>query len=267
METETTFGPRPDPLARMITRPCYPHGEEPTHDNHYYRCIASSVCGWTQKSAYRQLERIYGHAISCRALRRWKPDLFAASEVALANMAPGGIDTPADCSPNPLTTAPPLDIHPIPLSAASPAVPSNLLAKFDPTANMTLVEQIDHTIARLICQSASPATLVDYSMWNKLLQLVGQLGPQANYSSPGSSYLRHKLIPAEATRSVLHMREYLATATNISLSFDGLTTGEQPVCMIHACTSDRRTFLYRADVFYGSHNTDYMVDLLEQVSL
>lgn len=255
---DTTFGPRPDQLARMITRPCYPSDQAPTHDNHYFRCIASSVCNWKQKSPDRQLYRIYKHATRCRALRSWKPDLFTQSEHALADMAPGGFQLPTvEIMASSNVAAP----HPAPVSL--PASTHNPFAQYDPTTNMTLFEEIDHTIARLICESASPATLVDHPIWAKLLRLVG---PQLDYSSPGSSYVRDKLIPAEAQRSVLHMREYLLKTPHISISFDGLTAGEQPVYAIHTCTGDRHTFLYNADVFYGSHNTDYMVSLLENVS-
>ncbi|KAH7337478.1 hypothetical protein B0J17DRAFT_718240 [Rhizoctonia solani] len=64
------------------------------------------------------------------------------------------------------------------------------------------------------------------------------------YTPPNSTYIRDQLIPAKAQRAVLHMREYLQGKTNIT---------------------DRHTFLYQADIFYGSHNAGYIQDILEQV--
>jgi hypothetical protein len=269
-EVDPTFGPRPDQLTRMISRPCYPHDEELSDSNHFFRCIANSMCDLTQKSPDRQLCRVYKHTSRRRVLRHWKLDLFALSESAYANMAPGGLRSTSDNKQQSLNavshTNAKLSLSGTTnLPTTSPVLASsNPFAKFDPTTAMTLPKQIDHTIARLICEAACTATLVDYPMWNKLLKLVG---PELDYSSPGSSYVRGRLIPTEARRAILHMREHLAEEMNLSLSFDGLTMGEQPVYTVYVCTSDRRTLLYRADVFYGSHNTDYMVDSIEQASI
>ncbi|KAG8686955.1 hypothetical protein FRC09_013822 [Ceratobasidium sp. 395] len=256
-EKEKAYGPRPDELARLITRRCYPSDETYTGANHHVRCIASSVCGTVSKAADRQRDRIFKHAARCRALSYWKPDLFAAAERALANMAPGGFPSlvPSDDS-GPSIKLESTAETPQPLDASNP------FARFDTTASMTHLQKIDHALVRLLCDSATPARLVDYSAWN---QFVHAINPQLGYSSPSASLISNKLIPAESQRAVLHMREYLKTQTNISLSFDGLTSGEQPVYTVHVCTADRRTFLYYADVFYGSHNSDYIEDLLVKV--
>jgi hypothetical protein len=257
-EKDRAYGPRPDSLVRLVTRPCYPSNEDYISKNHHFRCIASTVCNWKQKSLDRQLCRLYKHVSECRALRQWNPDLFAAAERAYANMAPGGFESLAIS-----TTTDDNTIHPPSKSPIALPVASNPFAQFDPTPRMSHLQQIDHAIARLLCDSASPARLVDYPAWGKLIRLIN---PQLEYSSPKSTQVRDRLIPAEAQRAVLHMREYLKTQTNISLSFDGLNAGEQPVYTVHTCTADRRTFLYYADVFYGSHNSDYIVDLLTSVS-
>ncbi|CAE6507832.1 unnamed protein product, partial [Rhizoctonia solani] len=125
---------------------------------------------------------------------------------------------------------------------------------------MSLQEQLDHALAGLICASGAPARLVDYPEWTRYSRLLNP-----DYSPPGSDFIRNRLIPAEARRAVLQMREYVKDKTNISLSFDGLTAGIQPVYTIHVCTPDRHTFLYRADIFYGSHNANYILDFLEAV--
>ncbi|KAG8774614.1 hypothetical protein FRC12_001891 [Ceratobasidium sp. 428] len=244
-------GPPPDQLARMITRPCYPSGEEPHHSNRYYRCIASSVCGWTQKNWDRQLPRIYRHAAWCKALRHWKPELRAAAEIALAGMAPGGTSQGLSQTADRTTS----ELH-------TEASPTNPFARFANTEQLSLPDQLNHAIARLICASGSPTRLVDYPEWSHIFALAN---PLLNYTPPHSSYVRDKLIPAEARRAVIHMREYLQTQRNLSLSFDGLTSGKQPIYTVHICTAERVTFLYHADIYYGSHNADYMVDFLEQV--
>ncbi|KAG8744291.1 hypothetical protein FRC12_014824 [Ceratobasidium sp. 428] len=244
-------GPPPDQLARMITRPCYPAGEEPHHNNRYYRCIASSVCGWSQKNWDRQLPRIYRHAAWCKTLRHWKPELRAAAETALANMAPGGMGKDPLSSAGGNTSELPVE-----------ATLANPFASFANIEQLPLSKQLDHAIAQLICASGSPARLVHYPEWSHIFTLAN---PKLNYTPPHSSYVRDKLIPAEARRAVVHMREYLRTQRNLSLSFDGLTSGKQPIYTVHICTADRVTFLYHADIYYGSHNADYMVDLLEKV--
>ncbi|KAG9100718.1 hypothetical protein FS749_013407 [Ceratobasidium sp. UAMH 11750] len=257
-EKEAKHGRRPDQLARLLTRPCHPRGQELSSKNHHFRCIASSVCKWARAARHRQLNRIFTHAAHCQVLARWKPDLFASAERALASMAPGGFQPVApDDAPSPNTT-------PQTASEASSTslLPPNPLAQFDSTTHMSHFEQIDHAIVRLLCDSATPTRLVDYPAWTQLLHLVN---PQLDYVSPSSSHVREKLIPAEAQRAVLHIRDFLRTQTNISLSFDGLSAGDHPVYTVHICTADRRTFLYYADVFYGSHNSDYIEDLLLKV--
>ncbi|KAG8698280.1 hypothetical protein FRC08_006023 [Ceratobasidium sp. 394] len=61
------------------------------------------------------------------------------------------------------------------------------------------------------------------------------------------------------------MRRFLKTQRNLSLSFDGLTEGSQPVYTVHICTPDRWVFLLRGDVFYGSHNSAYITELLDKI--
>jgi hypothetical protein len=180
-------------------------------------------------------------------------------------MAPGGLQSLSSVkigdsvahvlSPSPDAT---VIAHPAPVLGAL----HDPFLVFNQTRNMSQHERIDHAIAKLICNSGSSLRLVDESAWGELLSA---LEAPPDYSSPTSSYLRNKLIPAEAKRALLLMREYLAGQSNISLSFDGLSAGEQPIYTVHTCTANRRSFLYRGDVFYGSHNTDYVVDLLEQV--
>ncbi|QRV87086.1 hypothetical protein RhiJN_15104 [Ceratobasidium sp. AG-Ba] len=124
-------------------------------------------------------------------------------------MAPGGYDLVHVDSSN--TAEPLAEITPTPPDSSNP------FAQFDPTIGMTHLEQLDHALVRLLCDSGTPARLVDYPAWKRFVHL---LNPQLNYSLPSSSQVSHKLVPAEALRSVLYMREYLKTQANTSLSFN-----------------------------------------------
>ncbi|KAG8711237.1 hypothetical protein FRC08_016138 [Ceratobasidium sp. 394] len=166
-------------------------------------------------------------------------------------MAPGGIRK---------SILPPINGAVPESSAQTP--PANSFAQFDTNEGLSLPDQLNHVIARLICASGSPARLVDYPEWSLIFTLAN---PRLNYTPPRSSYIRDKLIPAEAQRAVLYMKEYLQWQRNLSLSFDGLTSVKQPVYTVHICTAERITFLYHADIFYGSHNSEYIVDLLEKM--
>ncbi|EUC67546.1 DUF659 family protein, partial [Rhizoctonia solani AG-3 Rhs1AP] len=249
-------GPTPDPLARSLTKPCYPASDtQLRRDNAHYRCIASSVCGWKLKAWDRNLPRIYKHVGRCKPLRSWKPDLFERAEMLLASLAPGGLEV-FDASPQSKADSPARTSTTLSHQFAS----ANPFSRYNHIGGMSLQEQLDHALAGLICASGVPTRLVDYPEWTRYSLLLNP-----DYIPPKSNYIRDRLIPAEARRAVLHMREYLQGETNISLSFDGLTAGQQPIYTIHVCTADRRTFLYRADIFYGSHNANYILDFLDQV--
>ncbi|KAF8596789.1 hypothetical protein BDV93DRAFT_562969 [Ceratobasidium sp. AG-I] len=44
------LGAPPDMLARKLTKGCHPVGETPSNANHYFCCIASSICHWQNKN-------------------------------------------------------------------------------------------------------------------------------------------------------------------------------------------------------------------------
>ncbi|CAE6515226.1 unnamed protein product [Rhizoctonia solani] len=90
-EQELVFGPRPDRLARLITRPCCPYDEEHAADNHHFWRVYDSHCHWTKKSIDWQLNRIYKHSARCSAPQCWIPDSYHEAKVALANMALGDL--------------------------------------------------------------------------------------------------------------------------------------------------------------------------------
>lgn len=113
---------------------------------------------------------------------------------------------------------------------------------------------------RLICVAGIPPRIANYPEWKNLFIAIN---PKISYSPPSWSTLRDHLIPAEAAKVFLAMQSYLETETNLTISFDGLTQGSQPVYTLHIITSLRRVFLYKADVFYGSHDAAYLLDLLK----
>ncbi|KAG9121845.1 hypothetical protein FRC07_002029 [Ceratobasidium sp. 392] len=65
--------------------------------------------------------------------------------------------------------------------------------------------------------------------------------------------------------AVLNARKFLKTQRNLSILFDGLTQGSQPVYTVHVCTFNRQTFLLRGDVFYSSHGAKYITGPLDLV--
>jgi hypothetical protein len=124
--------------------------------------------------------------------------------------------------------------------------------------------RINLAIVRLLCSAGVEPNIAESLDWPRLFHAVS---PRlVDYTPPSATTLRDKLIPAEARQAVLNMRRFLKKNRNLSISFDGLTEGEQPVYTVHICTPDRQSFLLRGDIYYGSHNAEYITDLLDRVS-
>jgi hypothetical protein len=58
---------------------------------------------------------------------------------------------------------------------------------------------------------------------------------------------------------------YLRGQQNITLSFDGMTKGEQPIYTVYAITAKHFVFPIKGDVYYGSHNAKYVLNLISFV--
>ena len=99
-----------------------------------------------------------------------------------------------------------------------------------------------------------------------MCQIFISTRPGNRYTPPSTSTLRNKLIPAEAAQVTLNCRQILQHERNITLSFDGLTKGKQSLYTVHAITGDCLVFLYKGDVIRGSHNSNYIYKLLNEVS-
>lgn len=252
-------GAPPDPLARKLTIPCHPVNTILSDKNHHYRCIASSVCGWAPKCNSRSLSRIYTHCNRCDALKKWKPELHAEAERALASLAPGAGGSSQ--KGNTATTTGKSASQPlVPANSSGPPSRDDTFASFLTQGKLELKDRINLAIVRLICAAGIPPRIADYPEWKTLFSTIN---PKSSYTPPSATTLRDRLIPGEAARVKLAMRDFLKTETNLSISFDGLTHGSQPVYTVHVITPDRRVFLYVADVFYGSHDAEYLMDLLE----
>lgn len=140
---------------------------------------------------------------------------------------------------------------------------TSFFAPFNKQGQLDVTSRINLAIVRLLCSAGVPPRIADSPDWGRLFNAIA---PRLiGYSPPSSTTLRDKLIPAEARGALLNMRRFLSTYRNLSLSFDGLTEGAQPVYTVHICTPDRHCFLLRGDIFYGSHNSAYITDLLERV--
>ncbi|KAF8597170.1 hypothetical protein BDV93DRAFT_569692, partial [Ceratobasidium sp. AG-I] len=121
------------------------------------------------------------------------------------------------------------------------------------------------SIVRLLCASGTPPRIADSLEWRNMCQIFISTRPGNRYTPPSTSTLRDKLIPAEAAQVTLNCRRILRDERNITLSFDGLTKGKQSLYTVHAITGDRLVFLYKGDVFRGSHNSNYIYKLLNEV--
>lgn len=127
--------------------------------------------------------------------------------------------------------------------------------------------QSEATLAtvRLICASGIPPTIANLREWRYLFSILLSSRSKSSYRPPCASTLRDKHIPARAAKVTLDTRQLLRGEYNITLSFDGTTKGAQSLYTVHAITSDRLEFLYRGDVFKGSHNVEYVQTLLTEV--
>ncbi|QRV81467.1 hypothetical protein RhiJN_09482 [Ceratobasidium sp. AG-Ba] len=205
--------------------------------------------------ADRLMDRILRHTVRCRWLRNWKPELYAEAEAAYAqraaghglggdNQLEGGSNLPGNHEDPP----PPGSAATI--AAETPEQFKNLAKKTSLLDSMTKESLTTQLVSTLL-----------------LSALFHAINPRlSNYAPPSSTTLRDSLIPAEAHQSVLSARRFLQTQQNLSISFDGLTQGSQPVYTVHVSTSDRKSFLLRGDVYYGSHNSEYMTKLLVEVA-
>jgi hypothetical protein len=139
---------------------------------------------------------------------------------------------------------------------------STSFSKFVDKGVQNQADEINRAIVNLLCETGVPPRIAEAHSWKLLFRAIN---PKLSYDPPSSTTIRNKLIPPESTRAKLNMRAHVQGCRNLSLSFDGLTEGDQPLYTVHVATPDRETFLYRGDVFYGSHNSAYVEDLLQQV--
>ncbi|KAG9074268.1 hypothetical protein FRC06_010805, partial [Ceratobasidium sp. 370] len=232
--TVTHGGAPRNKLVDRLVVACYLKDKPQDSKNHHFRCIASSLCGFKLRNMKRQIDRILKHSACCRVLRYWKPELFAEAEWAAAQRAPGAKLGAASSNSA-------KEDLPVALPEASEQRAAAVQAFFAPFNNQGKLDtesRINLAIVWLLCWSGVAPRIADSPDWAHLFQAVAPrlLG----YSPPSSTTLRDKLIPAEARLAVLNMRRFLKTQRNLSLSFDGLTEGHQPVYTVHICTPDRQ---------------------------
>jgi hypothetical protein len=140
---------------------------------------------------------------------------------------------------------------------------------FAPFANQGKLDAIDRihlAIVRLISAAGVPPTIADYPKWELLFLAIAQAPRLLKFGPPSSTTLCDKLIPAESQQINKQMRRYLSGQRNLTVSFDGLTQGQQPVFTVHVITPERHVFLLWGNVYYGSHTSSYVEDVLDRVS-
>ncbi|QRV96437.1 hypothetical protein RhiJN_24455 [Ceratobasidium sp. AG-Ba] len=259
-------------LADRLVISCFLKNEARIDKNHRFRCIASSLCDFALANTKRQMDRLR-YAVRCRWLRNWKPELFAEVEVAYARRAAGhglggdhqlegGSNLPGDNEdpppPGPAATIAAETLEQLKKSA------KNFFTRFHDQGKLDHSARINLAIVRLLCAAGVPPSIADPRYWKALFNAIN---PRlSDHTPPSSTTLRDSLIPAEAHQSVLSARRFLQTQQNLSISFDGLTQGSQPVYTVHVSTADRKSFLLRGDVYYGSHNSACMTKLLVEVA-
>ncbi|KAB5587844.1 hypothetical protein CTheo_8714 [Ceratobasidium theobromae] len=250
-------------LADRLVISCYLKDKPKTDKNHHFWCVASSLCGFKLANTKRQLDQILRHSVRCPILCYWKPELYAQAEVEYAQHAPSAKLAPEALGPNQEgTTVSAPTMLPVPAEQHASAV-KRFFAPFADQAKLDTITRINLAVVRLLCSAGMPPRIADSPDWTRLFHAIAPrlLG----YTPPSSTTLCDKLIPAEARQALLNMRHFLAGYHNLSLSIDGLTEGDQPVYTVHICTPDRHSFLLRGDVYFGSHTSAYVTELLDRV--
>ncbi|KAF8593539.1 hypothetical protein BDV93DRAFT_566431, partial [Ceratobasidium sp. AG-I] len=252
------LGAPPDLLARKLTRGCHPAGETPSDKNHYFRCLASSICNWQNKNTRRQRARIYKHSSRCRALERMNPELYALAQAGYATMAPSA---QLDDQPGASKQTENANTSADEASDVDKDKLGKFWAGFTKQGANDIYAKINLAIVRLICASGTPPSIADCEEWQGLFDAIN---PKLKCDPPSATTLRDKLIPAESAKVNLLMKKHIKTQHNLTLSFDGLTEGSQPLYTVHVITPERDVFLYEGDVFTGSHNAAYIQDLIQR---
>lgn len=232
------------------------------------RCIGSKGCAqtWTYP---RNRQRILAHASKCN----WLPTKY--HEAALEQMADKAIGPVAEISLGPTSIST--------VGNDETGRMSSLASQWDLDSTSGLVgkkiqmfescvaegqqelkEKGDYAIMQFIVCCGVPPVTVDS---NEFKFMVATLN--SRYQPPSSSTLTSKLIPNEAAKLSLAVKQHLAKCRHLTITFNGGKT-RQPhsIYTIHVTTGDCRTFcLDIDDASRLSHSADYILEALDQVRI
>lgn len=174
----------------------------------YWRCIAPG-CEHFQ-AGNRQLSRILFHAMGCSHL---SPNLKAfANDAAITENAPGAKVRPKQIQADTESQATPYK--------KAKTVQETLADIAIPTGKIKFQNQINLAIVELVAVSGIPATILDSLQWKNFMEVA----TRSKCSSPSSTMLTEKLIPAEAALVRKYQSDFLRTCSNLTLTFDGGST-------------------------------------------
>ncbi|KAG9122253.1 hypothetical protein FRC07_001459 [Ceratobasidium sp. 392] len=249
-----------NPLVRKLTHRCYRMGMSST--DVLFRCIASSQC--RHRTSSRHVDRVLKHAARCDSLKRMEPELHGHAIQALAEYSKTSSSTESatptgSTSPANVSSTPKMD------SSEHPPATSDIFARFRDKGGVDFRTQATLAVVRLVCATGIPPRILDSPEWRRYCDILLSKSSGPRYRPPSATTLSDKLIPARAAQVTLDMRKILSEQYNLTLSFDGLTKGKQSLYTVHVITPDRHVFLYKGDVFRGSHNAEYAETLLKEV--
>ncbi|KAG8713031.1 hypothetical protein FRC09_019203 [Ceratobasidium sp. 395] len=248
-------GAPPNLLVQELTTRCYPLGMLP--DKFQFRCIASFQC--RRYIVSRHADRVFKHGSRCDNLKRMRPELHSRATQAMADYFSNS--TPASSTksttPSQSSSQPDTDTQSTSLG---------VFAAFRDQGKRDFGSEATLAALRLICATGIPPRILDSPEWRSYNDVLLAKIPGHRYRPPSASTMSDKLIPARAAQVTLDVRRILSKQHNLTVSFNGLTKGNQLFYTVHIITPDCHVFFYAADVFRGSHNSKYVQSLLNRVA-
>ncbi|KAG8689027.1 hypothetical protein FRC09_012614 [Ceratobasidium sp. 395] len=249
-------GAPPNLLVRKLTKRCYRLGNSPA--KFLFRCVASSKC--RHYFASRHSERVFKHASRCDDLKRMQPELHSRATQAMAKY----LDSAS--SPGSLTKSTTPSHPPSQPDTDASSTSSDVFAAFRDKGKLDFGSEATLAAIRFVCATGVPPRILDSPEWRRYNDILLAKISGHRYHPPSATTMSDKLIPARAAQVTLDVQRILSKQHNLTISFDGLTKGNQSFYSVHVTTSDRHVFFYMADVFRGAHNSDYVESLLNTVA-
>ncbi|KAG8783976.1 hypothetical protein FRC12_019130 [Ceratobasidium sp. 428] len=187
-----------------------------------------------------------------------QPDLHARAVQAMAEC----LKTSSSASSTKSTASSQL---PSQSSTDASSTSSDVFAAFRDKGKLDFGSEATLAAVCLICATGVPPRILDSPEWRRYNDLLLAKTPGHRYSPPSATMMSDKLIPAHAAQVTLDVQAILSKQHNLTISFDGLTKGNQSFYSVHVTTPDCHAFFYAADVFCGAHNSDYVQALLNSV--